>query len=276
VITKHAESAKKALQRAAEIAKKASIERKLQEINETLRRIDTNTLENAGNESESVEPATETSSAEPDSTPTPMLVRQPIRQAARTPHPPAHAQYKYPFEYENPIRRSSIIDSVEPASRQESTESGENTESVTVVEDASQQAQSISPRYQAQSMTPSDQSQSMPPLEQPPPSKGQSSTVPISISSTPDPISTIAPVRRSRRSNAGIPPSRYHDPDAPRTRAELRANDAAIRKGEKAARKAREATTDIGKAAMASERIMIDGKPLHASEIEIPTSYKQA
>jgi hypothetical protein len=49
---------------------------------------------------------------------------------------------------------------------------------------------------------------------------------------------------------------------------------------EKAARKAREATnevtSDIGKAAIASERIMIDGKPVHASEIEIPISYKQA
>ena len=88
----------------------------------------------------------------------------------------------------------------------------------------------------------------------------------------------IAPVRRSRRSNAGIPPSRYHDPDAPRTRAELRANNAAIRKGEKATRKARETTTDsdISKVAIAAERIIIDGKPLHASEVEIPISYKQA
>jgi hypothetical protein len=115
VITEHVESAKKSIERAAEIAKRTSIERKLQEINETLQRIDANTLENAGNESESVEPATETSSAEPDSTPIPM----PIRQPERTPTP-AHAQYKYPFEYENPIRESTVIESVEQASRQES------------------------------------------------------------------------------------------------------------------------------------------------------------
>ncbi|KAJ6094407.1 hypothetical protein N7467_001920 [Penicillium canescens] len=36
------------------------------------------------------------------------------------------------------------------------------------------------------------------------------------------------------------------------------------------------AGTDTSKASMATERIMVNGKPLTASEIEIPTTYKQA
>jgi hypothetical protein len=33
---------------------------------------------------------------------------------------------------------------------------------------------------------------------------------------------------------------------------------------------------DIGKAVIASERIIINGKPVYVSEIKIPISYKQA
>ncbi|KAJ5997153.1 hypothetical protein N7522_008813 [Penicillium canescens] len=36
------------------------------------------------------------------------------------------------------------------------------------------------------------------------------------------------------------------------------------------------ASTDAGKASLAIERIMVNGKPVAASEIEIPITYKQA
>ena len=120
MITEHTEHAKRALERAEEVAKKASIENRLREINETLRRIDEYDSEIARNESESIEPATE-ASVEPDSTLTPL----PIRQQAHRPEStslPAHAQYEYPFEYENPIRERTIIESVEPVSRDRSLE----------------------------------------------------------------------------------------------------------------------------------------------------------
>ncbi|KAJ6094406.1 hypothetical protein N7467_001919 [Penicillium canescens] len=213
------------------MAKKKSFEMKLKEINEKLSRISADT-ENARNASESIEPATENSSAAPDSTPTPAPRRQSPKHPPGLPIPRAYGEYKYPFEY-SPIREATVIESVEPASRQgwiqaqgDITTSRESTESVTTVEDASQQPQTMSPREQGplmtseqrpmltpqnislsqrpDSMSPSQQPQCMSPSEQrllATDMQGQSSAMPISISISPNPINKIETTqpRRSKR-----------------------------------------------------------------------------
>ncbi|KAJ6010137.1 hypothetical protein N7522_005153 [Penicillium canescens] len=106
----------KAQEMAQQIAKKKAFEMKLREINENLSRMSADT-ENARNASESIEPATESSSAALDTTPTPAPRRQSPKHPRGLPIPRAHGEYKYPFEYESPIRQRTIIESVEPASR---------------------------------------------------------------------------------------------------------------------------------------------------------------
>jgi hypothetical protein len=94
------------------MTKKKSFEIKLKEINKNLLRISANT-ENARNASESVEPPTESSSATLDTT----LIPAPRRQSPKYPPglsiPRAYSEYKYLFEYENPIREATVIESVE-------------------------------------------------------------------------------------------------------------------------------------------------------------------
>ena len=142
---------------------------------------------------------------------------------------------------------------------------------------------------QAPSMTPSEQALREPPSKSPSEPllatdmQGESSAVPISISSSPDPINTIVPTqpRRSKRWNAGIPAPVYHDPNALRMKAKLRAHEYKLRKAAKRAGSvatdaSNDASTDTSKASLAIKRIIVDGKPLTASEIAIPTTYKQA
>jgi hypothetical protein len=103
LIQQHTEDAQKSLERAQEVAqqmaKKKSFEMKLKEINENLSRMSADT-ENARNASESIEPATESSSAAPGTTPTPAPHRQSQKHPPGLPIPRAHGEYKYPFEYE--------------------------------------------------------------------------------------------------------------------------------------------------------------------------------
>ena len=115
MITKYTENTKRALERAKEVTKKASIKNRLREINKTLRRIDEYDSEIARNKSESIELATE-ASVEPNSTLTPLPIRQQAHRLEST-SLPTYAQYEYPFKYENPIRERTIIESVEPVSR---------------------------------------------------------------------------------------------------------------------------------------------------------------
>ncbi|KAJ6038386.1 DNA polymerase family B domain-containing protein [Penicillium canescens] len=103
-------SLEKAQEMAQQIAKKKASEIKLREINENLSRMSADT-ENARNASESIEPATESSSAALDTTPTPAPRRQSPKHPRGLPIPRAHGEYKYPFEYESPIRQRTIIES---------------------------------------------------------------------------------------------------------------------------------------------------------------------
>ncbi|KAJ5138864.1 uncharacterized protein N7515_003712 [Penicillium bovifimosum] len=118
----------------------------------------------------------------------------------------------------------------------------------------------------------------------------------ISIQSSPDPASPIPPPpRRSRRDNIGIPPDRYHDPKQKHLAVEYEKRDRDIQRAAKRAQAKESGGNNMtegggqgsagpsGNAmAIAEDKVDIDepflhdGKPLHAKDVDLPSTYKQA
>jgi hypothetical protein len=121
----------------------------------------------------------------------------------------------------------------------------------------------------------------------------------ISIESSPDPIAqdptTPIPPRRSRRANIGIPPDRYQDPkqkllavehekrdrDAQRTPKRAKAKDSGGNNkteggGQGSAGPGAAAAVTSAEKVDINEPFLHDGKPLHAKDVDLPSTYKQA
>lgn len=127
------------------------------------------------------------------------------------------------------------------------------------------------------------------PIQQVPPAVATPHEI-ISISSSPDPIQqpTAPPPRRSHRTNKGVPPERYHDPnekllaverEAIKRTKETGGNNLMEGVGQGSAGPSGLGNTGSAAAATDTkhtEPMMIDGRPLHARDIDLPQTYKQA
>ena len=86
--------------------------------------------------------------------------------------------------------------------------------------------------------------------------------------------------RRSKRSNIGIPPDKYHDPSQKRLNVEHEKQKRDAKRAEKLLASqegnAKALLTDNTIQVDITSPLLVEEKPLHAKDVDLPTSFKQA